>query len=168
MKDEKQLRDEARRWAIGNGVEPEFTKWADEALDKVIALRMFDFFRLGAEAADETLDLFNQITNNQEEELTNNLRFLLSHLVSGIAVKLLHKDDDLNPAVHEDKARICEALVPVLQMTRNYHDLVSLRYEKPGDYTEVVVGTYANGTELTAHVSMDSGEAMIRDIMRQI
>lgn len=71
--------------------------------------------------------------------------------------------------MHENKAEIVKALLPVLQMTRMYRgDLFDLQYEKhPNDY-ETVTAVFSSGYKKVANVSMDSGEAMIRDILNQI
>lgn len=65
----------------------------------------------------------------------------------------------------EDKQRICSALAPVLRLTRNLYDLAYLHYD-PG--TETVKATFLNGHTKTANVALDSGTAMIRDIIQQI
>lgn len=65
----------------------------------------------------------------------------------------------------ENKQKICDLLCVTLQNTRNLSDLVSLDYqEKP----EVVVATFANGCTKTVNVAMDSGTALIKDIMKNI
>lgn len=69
---------------------------------------------------------------------------------------------------HEDKAQICRALVPVLQITRNLEDLTSLEYIKRGDEDEIVIATFQSGYKKTVNVSIDSGTAMITDIIRHI
>lgn len=65
----------------------------------------------------------------------------------------------------ENKQNILNLLLPALQETRNLHDLVSLRYivEK-----ESVEATFSSGSKKYANVAMDSGTAMIRDLLRQI
>ena len=68
----------------------------------------------------------------------------------------------------EDKQRICDLLLPVLQATRDLYDLQKLVYSRINEYDEIVTATFANGYEKRANVSMDSGVAMIRDICRQI
>ena len=65
----------------------------------------------------------------------------------------------------ENKQTICDLLVPVLQATRNLHDLISLEYNK---FDEEVVATFESGYTKTAYVAMDSGTAMIKDIIKQI
>lgn len=65
----------------------------------------------------------------------------------------------------EDKKKICDLLLPVLQATRNLHDLVDLEYDEIG---EKVTATFANGGIKRANVAMDSGTSMIRDIIGQI
>lgn len=66
----------------------------------------------------------------------------------------------------EDKKKICEMLVPVLQETRGFRDLISLKYEQEGS-DEIVVATYYNGYQKTANVTADSEAAMIIDIIKQ-
>lgn len=65
----------------------------------------------------------------------------------------------------EDKQRICSALAPVLRLTRNLYDLAYLHYDPE---TETVKATFLNGHTKTANVALDSGTAMIRDIIQQI
>ena len=65
----------------------------------------------------------------------------------------------------EDKQLICNMLLRTLRQTRGAYDLVSLEYNHE---REVVVGTFASGSTKVCNVAMDSGCAMIRDIMRQL
>ena len=65
----------------------------------------------------------------------------------------------------ENKKKICDMLLPVLQETRNLHDLVDLEYD---DTSETVLATFASGAVKTGNVAMDSGTSMIRDIIKQI
>lgn len=65
----------------------------------------------------------------------------------------------------EDKRRICSALAPVLRLTRNLYDLAYLHYDPE---TETVKATFLNGHTKTANVALDSGSAMILDIIKQI
>lgn len=65
----------------------------------------------------------------------------------------------------EDKQRICSALAPLLRLTRNLYDLAYLHYDPE---TETVKATFLNGHTKTANVALDSGTAMIRDIIQQI
>lgn len=67
----------------------------------------------------------------------------------------------------ENKQKICDLLLPALQATRNLHDLVSLHYVN-AQSREIVVAEFASGSTKIANVSMDSGTAMIQDIMSQI
>ena len=68
----------------------------------------------------------------------------------------------------ENKSEICRALLPVLQMTRNLSDLVSLEYKKHGNGYEEVIATFADGAKKSANVTIDSGATMIRDILEQM
>lgn len=65
----------------------------------------------------------------------------------------------------EDKQKICDLLVPVLQETRDFQELESLKYDAEH---EVVTATFTNGAVKHANVAMDSGTSMIRDIIKQI
>mgnify|MGYP004731250981 FL=1 len=75
------------------------------------------------------------------------------------------KLEHLQETPTEDKQRICSALAPVLRLTRNLYDLAYLHYDPE---TETVKATFLNGHTKTANVALDSGTAMIRDIIQQI
>lgn len=64
----------------------------------------------------------------------------------------------------EDKKKICDLLLPVLQETRALHNLVDLEYIPDQD---AVLATFPNGVK-RATVEFDSGISMIRDIINQI
>lgn len=73
----------------------------------------------------------------------------------------------------ENKAEIVKALLPVLQMTRQFEDLVSLEYEaEMGNmglpFRETVTATFLTGFTKQANVSLDSGVSMLVDIIRQL
>ncbi|HCR83892.1 MAG TPA: hypothetical protein DIW07_10860 [Lachnospiraceae bacterium] len=65
----------------------------------------------------------------------------------------------------EDKQKICDLLLPALQATRGLSDVVKLEYDGA---QEIVTATFENGYQKTANVAMDSGTAMIRDVIYQI
>lgn len=65
----------------------------------------------------------------------------------------------------EDKQKICDLLLPTLQATRNLYDLKSLEFDPE---LEMVYATFTSGYMKRANVAMDSGTAMIRDIIAQI
>lgn len=67
----------------------------------------------------------------------------------------------------EDKQNICDLLCKTLQATRNHEDLISLTYQKLGNGGETVMVRWEGGSR-RINVSMDSGEAMIRDILKYI
>lgn len=67
--------------------------------------------------------------------------------------------------MRENKKEICEALLPVLKMTRNLYDLESLEFNLE---TETVTATFTNGCKKHVNVCMDSGTSMIKDILNQI
>lgn len=63
---------------------------------------------------------------------------------------------------NEDKNLICALLLMVCKATRGAGDLMSLVYDEG---KETVTATFANGGKRKINVEMDSGTAMIRDIM---
>ena len=65
----------------------------------------------------------------------------------------------------ENKQKILDLLLPALKATNNLHDLEFLRYD---DEREEVIATFLNGWSKRANVAMDSGTAMIKDIITQI
>lgn len=69
--------------------------------------------------------------------------------------------------MYENKQAICNELVEVLRMTRYFSDLQRLDYHKENDSDEDVIAVFENYTK-SINVSMDSGIAMIRDILNQI
>ena len=69
--------------------------------------------------------------------------------------------------MEEDKRQIVNALIPVLQMTRQCFDLVDLEYSghlANGD--ENVTAFFMSGGRQTISVTADSGIAMIIDIAK--
>lgn len=67
----------------------------------------------------------------------------------------------------ENKREICKQLLPVLQATSDFLDLISLEYSN-SENGEIVTATFLNGATKTANVNFDSGTAMILDIIKQI
>ena len=67
----------------------------------------------------------------------------------------------------EDKQLICDLLCKALQATRDQHDLKSLTYHETGPDDEMVTVAWENGGT-SVNVSMDSGIAMMRDILKAL
>lgn len=65
----------------------------------------------------------------------------------------------------EDKQKICDLLLKTCQATDNAHDLVSLEYSAE---SEIVTAIFASGGTRDINVAMDSGTAMIRDVMNHL
>ena len=65
----------------------------------------------------------------------------------------------------ENKQKICDLLLVTLQATSNAADVVAIVYD---DSTEKVQVTFASGGHRNINVAMDSGTAMIRDIMNNL
>lgn len=65
----------------------------------------------------------------------------------------------------EDKRRICGRLLETLKLTRQLYDLIDLDYIEE---KELVVAHFEGGGKKEINVAMDSGIAMIRDIIRGI
>ena len=69
----------------------------------------------------------------------------------------------------EDKKHICSLLLKTLQATRAGQDLERLDYEKLDNGDEVVrVGWKNAPSGMNVNVTADSGQALIRDIMRWV
>lgn len=64
----------------------------------------------------------------------------------------------------ENKQAICDKLAEALKLTRNCFDLQEIKYDAEREVATVV---FKNGG-VPVNVAMDSGTAMIRDIMRAI
>ena len=67
--------------------------------------------------------------------------------------------------MREDKQKICDLLLPALQATRNLYDLQELEYSEERD---LVYATFESSYQKVVNVAMDSGTAMIRDVIGQI
>ena len=68
----------------------------------------------------------------------------------------------------ENKQKICDLLCETLKATRNQEDLKLIRYEEIGQDHQQAVLEYENGSCRSVNVSMDSGIAMIYDILNAI
>lgn len=69
----------------------------------------------------------------------------------------------------EDKQRICDLLLKTLQATYDASDLVALEYAYiESEDKEIVTARFSGGGIRRINVSMDSGTAMIRDIMKNL
>lgn len=62
----------------------------------------------------------------------------------------------------EDKQAICDALTKALRLTRQFEDLACLEYD---DKLETVLASFENGGTRRIGVGLDSGYAMIKDIV---
>ena len=67
----------------------------------------------------------------------------------------------------EDKQHICDLLCEALKATRNQHDLQAIIYHYNGPDDQMVTLAYSEGGT-SVNVSMDSGIAMIRDIVKSL
>lgn len=63
---------------------------------------------------------------------------------------------------------ILDALCSALQLTRDQADLEALRYKEISPDEQRVIATYDGGRHREINVSLDSGIAMIRDVLRAI
>ena len=71
----------------------------------------------------------------------------------------------------ENKQKICDLLLATLRATREYSDLESLTYvkpEQPSRYDSYVEAKFQSGGKRIINTSMDSGFAMICDIIAHI
>lgn len=67
--------------------------------------------------------------------------------------------------LYEDKQKICDALLEALKLTREAGDAVGIDYDNEA---EIVTVTFEGGGNRRINVGMDSGTAMIRDIMNHL
>lgn len=67
----------------------------------------------------------------------------------------------------EDKQAICDALLLALKKTLRLYDLIGLKYTKMDD-DEIVVAEFQNGYKKKVCVNLDSGIAMIVDIVTKL
>lgn len=65
----------------------------------------------------------------------------------------------------ENKQLICDRFLECLYLTRQLYDLIDLDYIEE---KELVVAHFEGGGKKEINVAMDSGIAMIRDIIRAI
>lgn len=70
--------------------------------------------------------------------------------------------------INKYKQHLCDLLLVALQATDEFSDLLSLEYSMDKYGNETVTALFASGWKKYANVSMDSGPAMFRDILKQI
>lgn len=70
--------------------------------------------------------------------------------------------------IDEDKQAICDALCKALLPTIVGRDLQSIEYRCLGPWTDRAILHFSDGNSHEVNISMDSGAAMIRDIMREM
>lgn len=68
----------------------------------------------------------------------------------------------------ENKREICNLLCETLKATRDQEDLMALKYKKDKSGLELVTVIYNGGGTRVINVTMDSGVAMIRDILKSL
>lgn len=68
----------------------------------------------------------------------------------------------------ENKQHICDLLTETLRATQDQADLQRIRYEEIGPGDQQVVLDYEGGGHRSVNVSLDSGIAMVRDILRAL
>lgn len=68
----------------------------------------------------------------------------------------------------ENKQLILDSLCSALQLTRDQANLEALEYKDLGSDTQHVIATYDGGGSREINVSLDSGIAMIRDVLRAL
>lgn len=69
--------------------------------------------------------------------------------------------------MEEDKAKITQSFAEVLKQTACLYDLRDLTYAKTSD-EEFVLAEFQNGRTKKINVHLDSGIAMIYDVMRAL
>ena len=70
--------------------------------------------------------------------------------------------------MEENKVKLCAMFLKVLQETYAFSDLKDLQYTRVNSWKETVTAVFADGYKYVVNVSMDSGSAMLHDILRQL
>ena len=70
--------------------------------------------------------------------------------------------------MREDYQKILDLLLPALRETRDLYNLEKLTYVWCSKTEQHVVATFDNGYMKQVNVSLDSGTAMIEDVVRYI
>lgn len=68
----------------------------------------------------------------------------------------------------EDMQEICDRLLVTLKATRYYKNLRALAYVRTKAGSEIVIAEWGRGRQQEINVTMDSGVAMVRDIVREL
>ena len=105
--------------------------------------------------------------HRQLAEWLKELKQLRKQEKTGLWIDHSHEGYVVN-VLREDKDLICKELAKLLKLTRNQSDLKALRYEILDNNEEIVTVEWEGGCRKVVNVSMDSGTAMIRDIMHAI
>ena len=70
--------------------------------------------------------------------------------------------------MEENKVKLCAMFLKVLQETEAFSDLKDLQYTRLNSWEETVTAVFEGGYKYAVNVSMDSGAAMLHDILRQL
>ncbi len=68
----------------------------------------------------------------------------------------------------ENMQEICDKLCEALKLTVRFHDLKWLIYEEKTPKYQIVTAIFENGNDTPINVSLDSGFAMIFDIVDKL
>lgn len=71
-------------------------------------------------------------------------------------------------STREDRQEICDRLLETLKATRYYKNLRALAYVRTKAGSEIVIAEWGRGRQQEINVTMDSGVAMVRDIVREL
>lgn len=134
-----------------------------------------DFLDKAIEKANRLIVLLReaqQITDSLSEGEGATARFIRDWIKEAIENSIHHNSIKYSKSTIkergkalEDKQKILDLLLPALKETRNLSDLVSLTYDCS---KEIVIALFTSGGVKLANVAMDSGTAMIKDLIKQI
>ena len=105
--------------------------------------------------------------HRQLAEWLKELKQLKKQTKTGHWIDHSHEEYVVN-VLREDKDLICKELAKLLKLTRNQSDLKALKYEILDNGEEIVTVEWEGGCRKVVGVSMDSGIAMVRDILRAL
>lgn len=134
-------------------MEKESAREMVEVLEKIVkALEEAEGYVVIAEGKDKV----NFFVNGNKDDIGSLLLSAVTKFVNEVSERNI---------IPGNKRTICNLLLKTLRATDNARDIVSLTYDAE---TETVTALFESGGTRVINVNMDSGTAMIRDIMKNL
>ena len=87
---------------------------------------------------------------------------------SDCEVSACSEEEVCSDSTRENRQEICDRLLETLKATRYYKNLRALTYVRTATGSEIVIAEWGKGRQQEINVTMDSGVAMVRDIVREL